>query len=77
MKVQLTDAYREVLRQFKIGTPVMSKSGEYIGHVVGYASRERGFLLWESEGRFIYQLKVLWMDDTEYATASIEDIQLL
>ena len=72
----LTESTREVLRQFKPGTPIMNHSEEWIGHVVGYASIELNYT-WESEGRYIYQLKVRWMDETEDSTVDIADIKPL
>lgn len=87
MKQQLTPAFREILRQYKIGTPVMSKTGEWIGHVIGFDFQERekypsaeewasGKSTWDAEGRFVYQLKVQWMGGEE-ATVDIGDIEII
>lgn len=73
----LTESMREVLRQFKPGTPIMSHSEEWIGHVVGYASIELNYSEWETRGRYAYQLVVRWMDETEETKVDIADIKLL
>lgn len=57
----LTLAEREVLRQFKPGTPVMTQSGDWIGHVIGFHAHENKFQEWETLGRYVYQVKVSWM----------------
>lgn len=87
MKQQLTPDFREVLRQYKIGTPVMSQEGEWIGHVIGFEFQERemyasaedwasGKSTWDTEGRFVYQVKVRWMGGEE-DTRDIGDIKII
>ena len=75
--MHLDQETRNKLRKFKPGTPVMSKSGGWIGNVVGYHQFETYYDKWESEGRWVYQLRIIWGDsDVEY-TVDFADVELL
>jgi hypothetical protein len=60
MKVSLIPEVINNLLKFKLNAMVVSQSGEYIGHVVGYHMCERSYQDWDTLGRWIYQLKIQW-----------------
>jgi len=60
MKQSLTPEIRAQLLKFKLGTMVVSHSGEHIGYVIGYHMCSRDKDEWNTLGRWIYQLEIKW-----------------
>lgn len=74
MKQSLTPEVRAQLLKFKLGTMVVSQSGEHIGHVVGYHMHSRNADEWDTMGRWIYQLKIQWASRIVQAGINFGDL---
>ena len=77
MKVYTDTKLRSLIRQFKPGTPVVSQSGGYIGHVISYSATRLSVAEGVVTGeKFHYQLLVSWMQfDDESPSRSIVDFE--
>jgi hypothetical protein len=81
MDIYTDSVLRAKLRELKPGTPIISSSGGFIGHVIGFASKERDCCEWKQSGRFIYRIQVSWMTidwaDPEISVVDLADVELL